>query len=676
MREGAPSESALPSGLEPQRDAPNSGNCRQPAAIRGTRSSGQRLLAAIGPGLISAQIVQRTSRLAENLNCPWVVLYVETSSALSETEQSRLAHSLALARELGAEVVTTTSTDVVDGILRIAEQRKVTGVIVAKPHQASWWQKLGFEYQLLRLLRESSNLEVHAIPAEVPGEASSPLLLRKLPRPLLFQYLVAIAVVAAVTLAAFAFTPVIGAHATALVFLLTVVFLALVVERGPTLVAAAASAVCWDYFFLPPVFAFRITNVEDAMLFGMYFVVALTLSQLTARIRAQEAAERGREARATALYLLTRALNEAATLDEIAQKIVQQIESAFDCKAALLFSDSGNGLTLHPASSFTLAQEDRTVASRLLQDRQQPWSFRHNLNDTRTLYLPLPTGSGLPAIIAFRWRQTQPPTSQQKNLLEAFSQQIALALDRQRLRDVSERAKLLAESERLSKTLLDSMSHEIRTPIAAIKGATDNLADALEYPLLPAQREMLLEIQEATERLNRVVGNVLEAGRLESGALKPRFCQCDVADLVHVVLVQTEKELKRHKVSLQLAPQLPLVSLDFVLMQQALANLVSNAAVHTPPGTIIEVSARVQVNSLLLSVSDQGPGIPPDSLQRVFDKFYRGANAPTGGMGLGLSLVKGFVEVQGGIVTVENKPQGGAVFAIVLPLSKSPAGAS
>jgi two-component system sensor histidine kinase KdpD len=215
------------------------------------------------------------------------------------------------------------------------------------------------------------------------------------------------------------------------------------------------------------------------------------------------------------------------------------------------------------------------------------------------------------------------------------------------------------------------MSHEMRTPLAAIQGAAGNLAALGRSSSSQLQSEMLDEILEASGRLDRLMGNVLEATRLESGAVKPKINDCDVSDLVHLTLSGMEKELALHAVSARIAPGLPLVPMDFVLTQQALSNLLSNAARHTPPGTAVEVAAAVRDNSLLLTVADHGPGVPPDILPRIFDRFFRAPGAATGGTGLGLSLVRGFVEAQGGSVTAENAPGGGLVCAIRLPLREA-----
>ena len=487
---------------------------------------------------------------------------------------------------------------------------------------------------------------------------------------LLLQYLKALGVVGALTVAAFAFTPVVGPHATALVFLLTIVMLALFLERGPTLFAAALSAVLWDYFFLAPLNDFRIAHFEDAMLFGMYFVVALVLGHLTTRIRAQQEADQRREELATALYLLTRDLNEPLNLDQMIEQAARHMETAFQAQVAVLLPGDGNTVTAHPAGTFMVPEEDAAAPGWVLEHRQPAGKFTGNLSAAAALYVPMLSGAGTVGVVGLKLTQAFPLTIHQQNLLDAMSQQIALALEKLRLGELGERARLLAESERLSKTLLDSMSHEIRTPIAAIQGAMGNLKDE---NLSDFQRAMIDEIQEAAERLNRLVGNVLEASRLESGTVKPRCNECDVADLVNVAVSETAKQLSRHSVTVELAPELPVVRMDFVLMEQVLVNLLSNAAAHTPPGTALTVGARLHGGMLLLTVADRGPGIPAESRARIFEKFYRAPNAPTGGTGLGLSLVRGFVEAQGGRVRVDNRPGGGAIFTVSLPAGKTEA---
>ena len=487
------------------------------------------------------------------------------------------------------------------------------------------------------------------------------------------QYFAAAVVVVGISLPAFLLRPVMGARAIALIYLLSVVVLALFVERGPTLLAAALSALCWDFFFLEPVANLGIRNAEDAIMFGTYFVVALVLGQLTARIRAQERSERRREERASALYRLSRELLDATSRDQLLQKAVRELERAFAAQIVVLLADSSGqlGYHSHPASTYDIAGPEQPLAARVFENGQPAGKFTRDRPEAETLFLPVAAGEARLGVLGLHFDAAAPaPTAEQRQLLDAFAQQIALALDRQRLREQSEQARLLAESERLSKTLLNSMSHEIRTPLAAIQGALGNLLELQEPRLSAEQQAMLAEMQQATDRLNGLVGKVLDITRLESGTVKPSPSLCDVTDLVHVAVKEARRELARHQVEVQIAPSLPLVRMDFVLTEEALKNLLSNAALHTPAGTAVQVSARLRDGALLLTVADRGPGIPPESLPRLFDKFYRAPGASTGGTGLGLSVVKGFVEAQGGKISAVNRAGGGALFTICLPLGQ------
>jgi two-component system sensor histidine kinase KdpD len=458
-----------------------------------------------------------------------------------------------------------------------------------------------------------------------------------------------------------------GPRVPGLIFLLAVVLLALFVGRGPVFLAGAASAVAWNYFFLPPRFTFVIQRTEDAVLFGLYFVVAIVLGQLVARIRTQEQAERQREERATALYQLSRELAQAGTRDEVVWQLTAEVNRVFNAAAAVVVPSS-RGLAAHPDSPLTLTEKELNVAGWAFQHRQAAGKFTDNLPGADALHLPLATEHSTLGVLSIS-PTVKTLSLSQRDLLEAYARQAALVLDRVALRGAAEQSKLVAESERLSNALLNSISHELRTPLAAITSATNTLVESKNGEL---QRAMIGEIQEAAMRLNRLVGNLLDVTRLESGHVQTKLEWHDIGDVVQTTVRSLQRELSGRDVRMEIEEKLPLARLDFTLMQQALSNLLLNAAMHTPQGTAIFAQAHKEEKDMVLRVSDDGPGLPPDLLPRIFDKFVRARNAPTGGSGLGLAIVKGFVEAQGGKITAENKLSGGAVFTIRLPQSESP----
>ncbi|HEY3913924.1 MAG TPA: ATP-binding protein [Verrucomicrobiae bacterium] len=630
--------------------------------------STHRVLVAVEAGGDSQELIRWARRLADGLNASWIALYIETPTRIAAEDQKNLARNLELARELGAEVITTADEDIADAVLRVAVSRNMTQIVIGRTAARPWWRMFSRELMIWRLLHGAGEIGVYTL--ALSGAAQPKPACASLAGSSWAQYLAVLVTVVSVALAGWVFMPhvtQVGAHAMAFLSLLAIVILVLFVETGPALLAAALSAGIWDYFFLPPVFKFRVSHVEDALLLAMYFVVALAMGQLTTRIRAQEAAERQREARATTLYLLDRELAGATTAEQIIGKVIDEMGRTFNAKVAVLLPDAANKLQSQKASTLELGAKEQAAAAWVVEHRQSAGKFTANPSAIESLLLPLESSNSVLGAIGLRLEQSDPPTIHQWNLLEALTRQIALALDRQRLNELSEKARLLAESERLGKMLLDSMSHEIRTPVAAIKAAASELG---ELKVLGGDGEELVgEIQEAAERLNGLVGKVLDISRLESGHIKPLFNECEVNDIVNMAVAETEKVLAGHKLAVEMAPDLPIIRTDFVFLQQSLMNLLSNAAFHTPHGTTVELRVWMGQGALFLTVADRGPGIALRSLSRIFDKFYRGPDAPMGGTGLGLSLVKGFVEAIGGKVQAENRPGGGSLFTIELPVS-------
>jgi two-component system sensor histidine kinase KdpD len=405
----------------------------------------------------------------------------------------------------------------------------------------------------------------------------------------------------------------------------------------------------------------------------MYFVVALTVGQLTARLKAQRFEEQKREQRSTALYLLTRELAEASGFTDILMRSIRHMELVFGAEAAVLLpqSNAHPHLSVFPGSTWQPAEPELAAAERVFEQNAPGGLGFGTPAEGEGLYLPLSAGGAPSGVVALRLKTNGELNREQLALLENFARQTALVLDRQRLRDAELGTRLLTESERLGRTLLNSVSHELRTPVAAITSAASSLRTSGELSL--KQQNLASEIEAASARLNRVVQGLLSAARLQSGHIRPKLDWCEITDVVRVTLRNLGEVTAQRQVEKQFAPNLPLIKADFVLLEQALANLVMNAATHAPTGTPIEIRARAEQNELLLEVADRGPGLPSEQIPRLFDLFHRVPGSKPGGIGLGLAIVKGFVEAQGGRVLAANRPNGGALFTICMPVTAVPA---
>jgi len=455
-------------------------------------------------------------------------------------------------------------------------------------------------------------------------------------------------------------------HFFGYLYLLTVIALSLRVGRWPMLYAAALSAVTWNFVFMPPRLEFAAPGVEDSLMLGSYCFVALIGGQLAARIRSQEREERLREQRATAFFHLTRALAATRTLDEAAEVALRQADDLFAARTALLLPDAMGRLIAHPASSFAADESEFAVASAALRGGRPLGRYTENLGSVESMHVPLQRAGATLGIFAVRLpTEIVQLTPKQWDLIEGFAEQIALFVEREQFRVSAEREKLLQESERLHRTLLDSVSHELKTPLAVLRAATEKLATADT-----ARRAALAgEIGTATRRLDHLVANLLNQTRLESGGLKAQLDWCDARDLVEAARRAAGNVLQDRPVRVEIAPDLPLFRADAVLMEHVLANILLNAAHYTPAESPIRVTAGLQAEPprIFIQIADRGPGIAPELLPQLFQKFRRGPSAPAGGLGLGLSIVRGFMHAQGGDVEAGSAEEGGAAFTVHLP---------
>ncbi|HEV3242921.1 MAG TPA: sensor histidine kinase KdpD [Chthoniobacterales bacterium] len=621
--------------------------------IVGPWKSGDRLLVAVSASPYSERLIRYTRRLAASMEASWIVANIERSRGLSEEEQTRLNRYLALARQLGAEVISTPGTDVGEALLRIAQQHNVTQIVIGKPLGTRWlsfWRRDPLRW----LMRHSGNIDIHMIPADESAQPRREPIEERLARAPWRDFGIALtiaAVVTAISLAIFDYT---GYWAVALFYLLAVVLAATRLRRWPTLFLAALSAVLWDFLFIPPRFTFYISQLQDFLMFGAYFVIAIVIGHLASQLREREQSERRREERATALYRLTRSLAASRDLDEALPKVLALIKSSFLADAAVWLRDE-SGLSLHSASLFTPSSKDESVAMWAFQKKQAAGKSTDTLPDAESLHIPLVTGDRSEGVLMVRLASS--PTIEQRELLDAFAAQLALFVNKERALEESREAQIARQSQKLQKTLFDSVSHELKTPLAAMTAA-------LQQPEPDCS-----ELQQAARRLTRTVDHLLDATRLESGLLQPVREWCDPAELVREAIGASG--LKDAEVRINIAKNLPAISVDSRLIQQALGSLLSNAVAHGKSEQPIEVSAARDDSMLVISVADHGPGLASGEENKVFEKFYRGPRTRPGGLGLGLSIARQLVEAHGGQIVAQNQENGGARFSIRLPIGEA-----
>jgi two-component system sensor histidine kinase KdpD len=640
---------------------------RSASALKTIWRSGERLLVAVGSSPFSTQLVRWTRRMAASQGASWIAVSVETSRPPDKDALRRIEQNLALARELGAEIVVTHDNDVASALVRVAVQNNATQIVVGKSLRPRWLDALAGGNLVDRLLRIGGAIDIYVVPAERSAEKPSAWLdWRPIEPSPAREYLEVLGTLATLTVLGLFMVSRTGYAVVGYLYLLAVAGLSLRVGRGPVLAAGILSAVVWDFLFIPPIFTFVIGKLEDRLMFGTYFAVALISGHLTSRIRTQERNERMREDRATALYHLTQAMSAARTLDDAVFAALRQADAYFGATSALLLDD-GNGSALMPhfAGSFTLTEKERGVADWAWRNRKKAGRFTETLPSSEGFHVPLLREDTAVGVLVLKLPEDATLTLAQKDLAESFASQLAQLVEREELREAGEREKLLAESDKLHRTLLDGVSHELKTPLAVLSAAVENLATADE----PTRSSLAGEIRTAARRLNRLVNNLLDQTRLESGALKPHLDWCDGHDLVNAAVDGVSDSLAGHPFETDIPKDLPLFRADAALMEQVIANLLLNSALHTPAGTPIFLAAGIDTAKarIFFTVADRGPGLPAAMRERLFQKFQRGDAAKAGGLGLGLSIIRGLVTAQGGDVVAGENPGGGAVLTVYLP---------
>ncbi len=635
--------------------------------ISGPWKSGERLLVAVGLDAHGESLIRWTRRIAGELDCPWLAVYVEPDSPLDSLTKERITRNLSLARQLGGDVIITSGHNVSEALLRVAREQNATQIIVGKPTRSPWLHWLTGRSPAYDLIRHSGFIDVYVVQPEKEAQKTQAAKRFQWPAAPVNEYLLAAMITALITGLALVIEPFTGYPSTALLYLLAVVAVGLKLRRGPVFLVAAMSALLWNFLFTEPRFTFYVEQVHDAMMFAMFFVVALAMGHLTSRLRLSESAERRRERRTAALYDLAHQAALAPDLDTGLRAAVNLVGSLFGAQAALLLRLPDHTLSNipHPASSFSLSEKEKSVAAWAFSHRMPAGKLTDTLPDSEALHLPLQARTAVMGVLCIR-----PPGRffdlAERELLEAFAALIGTILEKDHFIEAFKRAEIIEVSERLYRALFDSVSHELKTPLSAVQAGLDALARQIGEE--EKKQAMLREIQSAVRRLRRVINNFLDMTRIEAGVVEPKLDWCDVGELIRAALELAGDALHEHRVIIEADEALPIVKLDQALLEQCLGNLLVNAAGWSNRGTNITIRAGLKGDKLVLSVLDEGKGLSELDLAHIFEKFYRASDARPGGTGLGLSIVEGFVRAHGGFVRAANREHGGAEFVLTIPV--------
>jgi two-component system sensor histidine kinase KdpD len=647
-------------------------------AISGPWAAGERVLVCISEAPSTAGLIRYARRVVDHLRAPWTAIYVETARTqrLNDAERDRIADFLRLAERLGASTITIPGRNIAEEVLAYATTNNITQIVIGKSSRSRWFEMVHGSV-VHELVRKTGQISVHVISAD-ESESVPPksVQTRSKVEPIRIErYLGSAASVAVALGCGLLLTQFIDYRSISLVFLTAVLVSAVAWGLWPSLFAAVSSMLAYNFFFIPPLYTLTVADPENVLTLFFFLVVAVIVSNLTARTRSQVLTARSRAKATAELYSFSRKVAGTGALDDLLWATAYQISSMLRVRTVLLLpAKEGEGLEV--ASGYP--PEDQLDDADMAAAR---WTWEHNraagrgadtLPGGKRLFLPLRTGSGPVGVIGID-RDAPGPllTPDERRLLDALCDQAAVAIERISLAKGLDEARVLAETERLRAALLTSISHDLRTPLASIIGAVSSLRSFPEKYGAVEREELLSTLQDEAERLNRFVSNLLDMTRLESGAVELKLELIDVAEIVGSALQRAGNVLAGHRVEANIEPALPMLHLDAVLFEQVLFNLLDNAAKYSPAGSNIEVRATRDGELVEIEVVDEGPGIPPADFERIFDKFYRvqAQDRRRAGTGLGLAICRGFVEALGGWIVARNRrDRSGAVLTIRMPV--------
>ena len=634
-------------------------------AVRG------RLLVGIDGDAQAERLVRHASRVAQRRHLPWSLVHVDNGSVRDEQSRLRLQSAQQLAERLGGEVVLLRAGEVAKTLIQHASERRASLVLVGQSRPRLRRHLFGGGLAA-RLLRQAHGLEINVLDSDHQQDqprTRNPLTL------VWFDYLLALVATLLATALAWAVSSVLPLPNISLVFLAAVLLVAVRSSLGPALACAALSFLTYDFLFIPPNFSFSIQREEDVLTLLFFLLMAALTGNLAARQRRQLQALRDTQEETSELLDLSRKLTAATDRQAVVNAAAQHLNGWRDLQICLLNRDGQGGWKVETGGPLQFTESERAAADWAWQHDQPAGVGTGTLPFGRWWWWPLSVEDGPLALLGVCAKEGQTLSGQRRRLLTALSQPLAQALARAQLADDLEAARLHGETEQLRSALLASVSHDLRTPLTSMRGSIDSLLALGEAIPLEDRRELLEGTRDEAERLDRYIQNLLDMTRLGHGALTLARDWVSPADIVGSSLNRLRAVLAPLQVSTEVPAELPLLYVHAALIEQALVNVLENAARFSPPDGRLQLNAGANDNEIYFSVSDEGPGIPEDERAKIFDMFYTAARGDRGGQGtgLGLAICQGMVGAHGGRISVADGIDGrGTCITLHLPLQAQP----
>ena len=644
-----------------------------------------RLLVGIDSGP-AARLIRAAGRMAGELHAEWVVAHVETPAVTrrAAADQERSAALLRMAEQLGATAVTLNGQEAAEELLTYARRHNISKIVIGKPEHPRWYDRM-FGSVAEDLMRKSGVIDVYVLSGDF-GDTEAPVVDVQTPTTQFRSYGLAALVVVICTVLGYLLDPYLQPINIVMIYLLGVTLVAARLGRGPSALVSLLGVAAFDFFLVPPYLSFAVTDVEYIFTFLTMAAVGLLISDLAARLRAQVAAVRRREERTAALYALSRDLSSARGIEQVLRATMLHVAEVFESRVVVLLpvnerlqpwgAVAGWARETNVEQIFAPGQSDQALAQWVYERGVPAGVGTDTVPAANLLFLPLRGAEGPIGVLGLQpAERVRLGAPDQRHLAENYAGQIALAVERAQLAAEAERSRVAVETERLRTSLLSSVSHDLRTPLAVITGAAGTLLQDGARLDAATRDDLARTALEESERLSRLVANLLDMTRVESGGLIAKKTLVPFDEVVGSAIRRIEPHgetgmLQGRPLALDIPATLPPVPMDETLIEQLLLNLLDNALRYTPAGSPITITARQIAALIEVEVADRGPGLKPGDEEQIFEKFYR-ASTRRDGAGLGLAICRGIVTAHGGQIRAQNRAGGGASIRFTLPLETS-----